>query len=94
MDGIINEIKKFFNNNIGEVEITQVSDEEYRIQGKIRDLHFVYVINVNRLIYRLQCYHKENFIFTEDEAVGYMSRNFKTLQEVSFEIYRILKKYK
>lgn len=93
-DNVINEIVEMLKNYTDNPEVVKVSDFEYRIADRIRDLKFVFVINIERLTYKVQCFHIDEFTFIYSDEIGRMISNFKVLHEICERIEVILKKFK
>ena len=94
MDNIIDDIVKALKEYVSNPEVIKVSDAEYRIADRIRDLKFIFVINTERATYRIQCFHLDDFTFINSEDLGRMISNFKILHEACERIEVILKKYR
>lgn len=93
-DNIIDEILKPIDEQVEGSEVVKVSEAEYRIANRIRDLKFVFIINTERLTYRVQCHNIDEFTFINSEDLGRMISNFKVLTTICEGIEVVLKKYK
>lgn len=91
MNDIIIEFEKLLKNYVDNPEIVKVSENEYHIRDRIRDLKFRYIINTDKLTYRVQCTHIDEFTFIDSYSLGMMISNFKILYEISEALEVILK---
>ena len=91
---IINEIIKVVENHAGRSEVIDISDVEYRINSRLRDLRFTLILDLDRFHYRVQCSTINDFMFIAAEEIYLMISSFKELQYICEEIEIIFKKYK
>ena len=91
---IIDEIIKVLKEYVDNPDVVKVSDAEYRISDRIRDIKFIFVINIERLTYRVQCIHINEFTFIDSDEFGRAVSTLKIIHRICEDIEVILRKYK